>query len=90
MLKDRRKRTIIRLREAEMSYKAIARKVKCGETTVRRCCHNAEQVEDGIPNALSVPSCESHCRQCGKELILIPGKRKKLYCSKKCRRRRYE
>lgn len=65
---------IIELREKGYGYKKIAKELGISVGSVRHAC---EQAEANIT--------KEHCLYCGKEMTSIPGKKRKRFCSDKCR-----
>lgn len=66
------KKAIIRMREEGMGYKAIARVIGLPLTTVSSFCRKPE-TEQGF------------CLQCGAKLEHTPHRKRKKFCSDRCR-----
>ena len=71
------KNEIMRLRDEGQSYTQIADRLMLPRNTVKSYCRR---------NPAVAPS-EKTCLQCGKPLVMIPGKKEKRYCSDACRGR---
>jgi len=67
---------ITRLRSQGQGYKRIAATLGLSWNTVKSFCQRSKD---------EVPSTENHCKQCNTVLTQTPHKRKKVFCSDKCR-----
>ena len=78
---DKQKQAIRNMRRLGLSYSAIAESVGLPPNTVKSFCHRDKA------NASEHPSVtkESVCKYCGSPLTHRPGKKKKCFCSDKCR-----
>lgn len=69
------KTLIISLRNSGKSYGEIVKSTGVCESTVKTIClRNKKQNENN-----------ASCKNCGKKLYYIKGKKKKIFCSDKCR-----
>lgn len=68
---DNEKRRILELRDMGYGYQRIANELGITVGSVRNYC--------------SKMGSRGLCKECGKELKLVPGKKKKVFCSDKCR-----
>ncbi len=73
-MKDKNKR-INELRDLGYGYKRIAKELSITPSAVRHACNKIE--EESI--------LKGFCKNCDKEMLSIKGKKKKLFCSDKCR-----
>lgn len=73
------KELIIALRDQGMHYNDIARIAKVSEAFARTVYSRANRSRKPIVNN------DDLCRCCGAKLIHLRGKKKKLFCSEKCR-----
>lgn len=69
---------ILRLREKNVSFTAIAEQMGISRNTIKSFCRRREQT-------LSMESDFNRCTQCGNPLIQIPHTKTKRFCNKKCR-----
>ena len=76
---EEQKNDIRKLREDGFGYKLIAKELGISSNSVKSFCRRNELFEskDQTLSAL--------CEQCGKELVNIPKKKKKRFCSDTCR-----
>lgn len=79
---NRDREDIGRLKREGYGYKAISKRLGLSVNTVKAYCrrHNEDVVEPELPEI-------ARCKQCGKPLVMTPGKRKKKFCSDACRMR---
>ena len=66
---------VIRLQEAGKGYRTIASELGLSINSVKSWCRR-HPVEETPVNG---------CKQCSAPLIQFPGKRKRIYCSDRCR-----
>jgi hypothetical protein len=76
---DTQKKQIIDMRQAGASYAIIAERTGISKNTVSAFCRRNE-----CAGRKAAPSGDS-CKHCETPLRHIPGKRKKNFCSDKCR-----
>ena len=78
---NEQKLQIVAYRKAGMGYKQIAKKLDLSANSVKSYCRrnglNNETLEQSLP--------ESACENCGKSVGQQKGKKKKRFCSDKCR-----
>lgn len=78
------KENISKLRHAGFGYTAIANELNISINTIKSFCR-ANNL-GGVKAKKKNPIKEiSFCLNCGLELVHTPGKKKKKYCSDKCR-----
>ena len=65
---------ILELRSKGYGYKSIATELNLTRDQVRNTCNKKERTP-----------LEVVCKNCGKKVNSITGKKKKVYCSDKCR-----
>ena len=70
-LKDK----IIELKKTGLGYKAIAKELSLTPSAVRNVC----------TSKLNDPELYGNCKNCGKRVKQTPGKKKRQFCSDKCR-----
>ena len=77
------KKQISELRASGYGYRRIAQAVGLSENTVKSFCkrHCPEPAADAPGNMESVSTCEA----CGRQLIQAPHRKKKRFCSDRCR-----
>jgi len=73
-MNDKNKR-INELRDLGYGYKKIAKELSITPSAVRHACSKLE--EESL--------LKGHCKNCGIEMLSIRGKKKKTFCSDKCR-----
>jgi endogenous inhibitor of DNA gyrase (YacG/DUF329 family) len=69
------KNKILDLKNAGMGYKAIAKELSLTPSAVRNVC----------TSKLNDPELYGNCKNCGKRVKQTPGKKKRQFCSDKCR-----
>lgn len=74
MKKSEHTNKILALRNKGYGYKRIAKELDVSVGTVR---YTLTKVEDDALSGL--------CKTCGKKMMSIKGKKKKVFCSDKCR-----
>lgn len=70
-LKDK----IIELKKTGLGYKVIAKELSLTPSAVRNVC----------TSKLNDPELYGNCKNCGKRVKQTPGKKKRQFCSDKCR-----
>lgn len=68
---DTEKNKILELRKLGLGYQKIAKEIGMSVNAIRNYCSKAD--------SLSV------CKECGKKIKSVPGKKKRKFCSDKCR-----
>ena len=71
---DKEKREIIELRNSGLGYGEIAKKLNVSRSTISTFFNR--QIDTKITNV---------CKECGKKLTNVPGKKEKVFCSDRCR-----
>ena len=85
---ESRKAKIIKLRAAGKGYRVIASTLGIPVNTVKSfCIRNHINAETAPGLAASLPTETSLCDNCGKEIQQMPKRKKKRFCSDKCRNR---
>lgn len=80
MIKPEIKELIILLRQQGESFVEIATLLSLSPNTVKSICRRS-----GI-QAEIIPKPDSNlCKNCGKPLVQVPGKKQKTFCSTECR-----
>lgn len=72
---ENQKNQIISMRESGESYGNIAVLTGISESTIKTTCLRNKKKNDQL----------SYCKNCNKKLKLVEGKKKKVFCSDKCR-----
>ena len=80
------KQTIIRSREAGLSYTAIAHELGLSINTVKSFGRrqSKQSIDSGNLDG-SQTNAEFHCKQCGKKIAQQPKRKQRRYCSEQCR-----
>lgn len=78
------KRQIQEMRQLGWNYKRIATNLSLPEGTVKSYC--IRTARKGILPAI-VPTQESSCKQCGKELVQVEKRKARVFCCKACRQK---
>ena len=81
---DKQKNTIRQMRGRGLQYRAIANSLGFTYNTVKSFCYRGNLTATDSPGD-EVQDDQTHCKNCGKMLRHNPGRRKKFYCSDKCR-----
>ena len=87
-MNDMQKSQIINMRAAGIGYKAIAKNLDISENTVKSFCrrNNLTSTEMIVPVPITENSAEVVlCKNCGKVVPQNDKRKKKQYCSDKCR-----
>lgn len=80
MIKPEAKNIILTLRQQGESFADIAKLLSLSPNTVKSICYRS--------NIQTIPAeCSDTdvCKNCGKQLVQTPGKKKKTFCSSECR-----
>ena len=80
-MKLNEKNYILKLRDNGCSYTQIAEQTGFSENTVKSICRRRSSLK--LDN--SRPKINTHCKNCGEELVQSRGHRQKTFCSDKCR-----
>lgn len=81
MIEPKLKQSILTLRQQGASFMEIANFLSLSPNTVKSICHRS-----GIQGALTTANVDSDiCKNCGKPLTQISGKKKKVFCNTQCR-----
>ncbi len=78
---DIQKDRIHEMRRFGCTYKHIASALSLNEGTVKTYCVRATR-KGIMPPPTPLP--DNLCKQCGKAVVQIPGRKKKIFCSKTC------
>jgi endogenous inhibitor of DNA gyrase (YacG/DUF329 family) len=84
MITVKQKRQIDDLRNKKIGYSAISKILDIPMNTVKSYCYRnslGKTFEEDLPAGYG----DDECKNCGKPLKFIVGKRKKIYCCDKCR-----
>ena len=84
---DTQKSQITGLRAAGMGYTVIARQMGLPRDTVRSFCRRnglAGKIA-GKKEEAAGEAKDGRCRECGKALRQLEGRKKRVFCSKECR-----
>lgn len=81
---DEQRRQIAILREEGNGYKRIAQALGLSENTVKSFCKRKNL--GGVAAIIQVERPpEDRCQSCGKNITQSPGRKKKKFCSDRCR-----
>lgn len=81
---DEQRQQIATLRDEGNGYKKIAQVLGLSENTVKSFCKRKKMGGIAINKQIENDS-ESHCQCCGVAITQTPGRKKKKFCSDKCR-----
>ena len=81
---DSQKEQIHEMRRHGCTYRHIASALSLKEGTVKTHCVRAAKKGPAAPIE---PDRDSPCKQCGTPITQIPKRKKKIFCSKDCRRK---
>ena len=81
---ENQKTRILEMRSLGCTYRHIADNLSLPEGTVKTCCLRA--AKKGL---LTTPSesAKCICKQCGKEIIQVAKRKKRIFCSDACRQK---
>ena len=82
---DEQKLQIGKLRAAGIGYKKIAEQMEISENTIKTYCRRHGLGGTATVNEAVTKSGKENCLCCGEALEQIPGRKKKKFCSDKCR-----
>ncbi len=85
---EEQKRKIMGMRQSGLGYTAIAKQLMLSRDTVRSFCKR-----NGLAGKMSAAAGgrqkkqpeTGFCRECGKKLYQVQGRKKRVFCSKECR-----
>lgn len=80
---NEQKNQISRLRHAGHGYKAIANALGISRDAVKSYCRRADLL-CCVETAAATP-LPTFCKQCGKEILQVAGRKEKKFCSDECR-----
>lgn len=81
---ENQKTRILEMRRLGCTYRHIAANLSLPEGTVKTCCLRAAKKE-----LLRAPSeaAKCTCKQCGKEIIQVAKRKKRIFCTDACRQK---
>ena len=81
---ENQKTQILEMRRLGCTYRHIAANLSLPEGTVKTCCLRAAKKE-----LLRAPSeaAKCTCKQCGKEIIQVAKRKKRIFCCNACRQK---
>ncbi|MDD3058125.1 MAG: hypothetical protein PHO72_07380 [Sphaerochaeta sp.] len=81
---ENQKTRILEMRSLGCTYRNIAANLSLPEGTVKTCCLRA--AKKGLLNTpIESPKCT--CKQCGKEIIQVAKRKKRIFCTDACRQK---
>lgn len=80
MMESKTKESILQLRRQGEPIAEIAKLLSLSPNTVKSICHRG-----GVRAARATEPDSNRCKNCGKPLVQIPGKKRKTFCSTGCR-----
>lgn len=86
----RNREEILRFRLQGLGYKAIASRLKLSRDSVRQYCYRnglAGYSKAVMLNLQQMLDDEIICKNCGAKLKHTDGKRRKIFCSDRCRKK---
>jgi endogenous inhibitor of DNA gyrase (YacG/DUF329 family) len=90
------KEQIVDMRHNNVGYSKIAAALDISENTIKTYCRRNNLTGTAVPNAESTGPVITaavnefsrvYCEQCGALIIQLPGRKRKRFCSDKCRLR---
>jgi hypothetical protein len=81
---DNQKTQILEMRRLGCTYRHIAANLSLQEGTVKTCCLRAAK-KDSLTTPSESPKCT--CKQCGKEIIQVAKRKKRIFCCDACRQK---
>ncbi|MEA5105722.1 MAG: hypothetical protein VB010_00020 [Sphaerochaeta associata] len=81
---ENQKTRILEMRRLGCTYRHIAANLSLPEGTVKTCCLRA--AKKGLLDTPSEPATCT-CKQCGKEIIQVAKRKKRIFCSDACRQK---
>ena len=87
-MNDMKKSQIINMRAEGLGYRVIPKELNISENTIKSFCrrNNLAKSETVVP--ATIPNCSSekvYCKNCGKAVPQNDKRKKKQFCSDKCR-----
>lgn len=81
------KQRIMEMRDAGMGYSRIATSLSLSVNTVKSFCQRNAKPKENAPQAIVIPKAQmqTYCKKCGKTIVQTPGRKKKIFCSDRCR-----
>ena len=77
---NEQKLMVLSLRKQGLGYKRISDRLGVSINTIKSFCRRASQINDE-----PVLSDQSVCQNCGARIEQIPGRKRKKFCSDRCR-----
>jgi endogenous inhibitor of DNA gyrase (YacG/DUF329 family) len=81
---ENQKTQILEMRRLGCTYRHIATNLSLPEGTVKTCCLRA--AKKGLLTTPNEPATCT-CKQCGKEIIQVAKRKKRIFCSDACRQK---
>jgi endogenous inhibitor of DNA gyrase (YacG/DUF329 family) len=81
---ENKKTRILEMRRLGCTYKHIAASLSLQEGTVKTCCLRA--AKKGLLATLDKPA-KCTCKQCGKEIVQVAKRKKRIFCTDACRQK---
>jgi endogenous inhibitor of DNA gyrase (YacG/DUF329 family) len=81
---ENQKTQILEMRSLGCTYRHIAANLSLPEGTVKTCCLRA--AKKGLLATPSEPATCT-CKQCGEEIIQVPKRKKRIFCTDACRQK---
>lgn len=84
---NEQKQRIMVMREAGLGYSRIAAGLSLSVNTVKAFCQRNAKPKESRPQAIVTPqdAKQAYCKKCGKSIVRTPGRKKKIFCSDRCR-----
>ncbi len=86
-MNDIQKSQIINMRAAGIGYKRIAKELDVSENTIKSFCRRNNLAKNNNITPVEMPKYTSNviCKNCGKVVLQNDKRKKKQFCSDKCR-----
>lgn len=81
---ENQKTRILEMRLLGYTYRHIANSLSLHEGTVKTCCLRA--AKKGLLTT-AADTTKRTCRQCGKEIVQVAKRKKRIFCTDACRQR---
>ena len=81
---ENQKTRILEMRRLGCTYRQISASLSLPEGTIKTCCLRA--AKKGLLNSTSKPT-PCTCKQCGKEIVHVAKRKKRIFCSDACRQK---
>ena len=84
-MKEEQEKQIIKMRKSGLGFTAIASRLQLSKIAVRAFCKSQGLMEKRPPDLEMQNPTPDNCKTCGKQLKYTSGKKKRQFCSNRCR-----